>query len=161
MSKIVCLDTNIVIWGLLKQGKAADEMKREKAVYLLTSLQQNRDRVLISAIALAEVVAKIENAKDKQTIISKLSENCEIIPFDIGSAEEFGVVRSVGIQAKSKSFSRKEISLDSLIVASCKKYKVDTLYTDDNHLAGIARNFMKVEGLPGIPPRPINFLSQP
>ena len=38
MPRIVCLDTNVVIWGLLADGKAEDDIKRYKAQYLLNGV---------------------------------------------------------------------------------------------------------------------------
>ena len=106
MARIVCLDTNIVIWGILGQGKAEDELKREKAVNLLEMLQQQNDRVLIPTIVLAEVVAKV-SPPDRAEVVSKLSSACEIVPLDAGSAMEFSTVRTVGMKKKSREFPRK------------------------------------------------------
>ena len=156
---IVCLDTSIVIWGILGQGKVEDEPKREKAVYLLETLQQRKDRVLLPAIVLAEVVAKM-SPQDRREVVSRLSSACELVPFDAASALEFSAVRAVGMGKHSREFPRREISLDSLIVAICKRHDVQTLYTDDNKLRKIAAHFMRVEGLPDIPPKPLSLLPQ-
>jgi predicted nucleic acid-binding protein len=158
MAQTVCLDTNIVIWGILGEGKAEDELKREKAVHLLEMLQQRDDRVLLPAIVLAEVVAKV-SPPDREEVVSKLSSACEIVPFDAGSALEFGTVRAVGMKKKSREFPRKEISLDSLIVAICRRQAVQVLYTDDGKLEKLAAHFMRVEGLPPVPPKPLSLLN--
>jgi predicted nucleic acid-binding protein len=158
MAQIVCLDTNIVIWGILGQGKAEDELKREKAVYLLEMLQQQNDRVLLPTIVLAEVVAKV-SPPDRAEVVSKLSSACEIVPFDAGSAMEFSTVRTVGMKKKSREFPRKEISLDSLIVAICRRQDVQILYTNDDNLRKLAAHFMRVEELPNIPPKPLSLLT--
>ena len=155
---IVCLDTSIVIWGILGQGKAEDERKREQAVYLLGMLQQQKDRVLLPAIVLAEVVAKM-SPQNRREVVSRLSSACEIAPFDTASALKFGEVRAVGMQKRSREFPRKEISLDSLIVAICMRHDVQVLYTDDGKLGKIAAHFMRVEGLPRIPPTPLSLLA--
>jgi predicted nucleic acid-binding protein len=152
MARIVCLDTNIAIWGILRQGKVEDELKREKAVYLLEVLQRQSDRVLLPAIVLAEVVAKTALA-DRREVVSLIASACEIVPFDAASASQFGEIRAVGMKKKSREFPRKEISLDSLIVAICRRHGVQTLYTDDDNLCKLAAHFMKVEGLPVIPPQ--------
>jgi hypothetical protein len=69
-------------------------------------------------------------------------------------------VRNVGMKMKSREFPRKEISLDSLIVAVCKRHDVQTLYTDDGNLGRLAARFIRVEGLPAtIPPTPLSLLS--
>lgn len=157
MAQIVCLDTNIVIWGILGEGKAEDELKRKKAVYLLEILQQQSDRVLLPAIVLAEVVAKVP-PPNREEVVAKLSLACEIVPFDAGSALEFSTVRNVGMKKKSREFPRKEISLDSLIVAICRRQNVQVLYTDDDKLGKIAASFMRVEGLPQPPPTRLSLL---
>jgi predicted nucleic acid-binding protein len=107
MARTVCLDSNIVIWGILGQGKAGDESKRQKVAHLLDVLQQQKDRVLIPSIVLAEVAAKMP-PPDRIRMISRLSSACEIVPFDAGSALEFGVVRSFGMKMKSREFPRRD-----------------------------------------------------
>ena len=152
MGQIVCVDTtNIVIWAILQEGKAEDDVKRQQAVYLFQALVEGKDRILIPAIILAELTAKMD-ATDRQEVVKLISGACEVVPFDAGAALEYGTIRSVGMNKKGRQFPRKEISLDSLIVATCKKYKVQTLYTDDGNLTKIASPFMHVEGLPTIPP---------
>ena len=150
MAITVCLDTNIVIWGILREGKIEDGLKQKKAAHLLQILQQQNDRVLLPSIVLAETVAKMP-AQNRPEVVSQLSSACEIVPFDAGAALEFSAVRSVGMKMRSREFPRKEITLDSLIVAICKWQGVQILYTDDSKLGRLAECFMQVRGLPDIP----------
>ena len=150
MKRTVCLDTNIIIWGILGEGRSGDKNKKERAEYLLQHLEGEKARVVIPAIILAEVTAKMRE-EDKQELVNALIKHIEIIDFCTKSALEYASVRALGMKRKGKNFSRKEITVDSMIVACCKANRVNEIYTDDGNLKSIAKNFMAVPELP-VPP---------
>lgn len=158
MQRTVCLDTNILMWGLLQQGKAADEIKREKSRYLIEELSKdNNIRVVIPALILSELAVKMTES-DRISFFSYMRLYFEVIDFNSSAALEYPTIRTVGMELKSKELSRKEVTVDSLIVATCRAHGVNTLYSDDQKMRQIAAPFMQVEGLPVPPPIALSLL---
>ena len=156
MPRIVCLDTNVVIWGLLADGKAEDDIKRYKAQYLLSELEKEEARVLIPAIVLAEVTAKAEE-ESKLDLYNALTSSLEILPFCSGCALRYGEVRRKGMKRRSRQFPRKEVTVDSLIISQCIANGVNVLYTDDENLLKLASEFIQAQRLPTPPPQQLEL----
>ena len=153
MQRKVCLDTCIVIWAILDQGRAEDEAKRLKAAYLLSQLDEEKAKIFIPALVIAEITAKMAQ-EDRLELLNLLSlkARAEIMPFCTASALEYGTIRAIGKKMVNKKFSRKEMSFDSAIIATCKRHGVETIYTNDNNMRELAKAFMQVSDLPNIPP---------
>jgi len=158
MQRTVCLDTNIVLWGILGEGKAQDGFKQDCAQYLIQMLENEKVRVVIPTLVLSEATARMEE-DDKHEFIKRLCEQVEIIPYCTKSALEYSTIRRIGMKRKNKDFTRKEIIVDSMIVSCCKANGVHQLYTDDSNLKSLASQFMEAPDLPFPPPEQLTLLT--
>lgn len=155
MGRIVCLDTNVVIWGILNEGRKNADVMRERARHLLASLEENKDHIVIPALVIAEVTMKMR--ADREKFIKAINSKVEILPLCGQSVMRLREVRDIGMEMESSYFTGKEITVDSLIIACCLKHKVDVLYTEDDKMKALASKFLQVSGLPTVRSRQLTF----
>lgn len=155
--KIVCLDTNILIWGIQKIALPEHADKIEKAKYLFEQLQEEKAEVIIPAIILSEFLIGIDSI-DQPLCLKEIHRHCKIYPFDVPAAlklsEMLKNMKHNGVYARleKEGCTKRTIKFDSLLVATALAQKVSILYTYDKAVRLIAeKEGIEVRGLPELP----------
>jgi hypothetical protein len=156
---IVCIDSNIIIWGIKKQITAGQEADRliERAEYFFKWVDADKIDVLIPSIVLAEILApEPENLRAEYYNI--LSKNFIIVNFDERTAFKyaqlvhgrFDELKKAAIEA---DISRNKMKIDHMIVACAMVNNANCIYSHDNGLKKFAADRIDVRELPHPPPR--------
>ena len=156
---LVCLDTNIVIWGILKECRKGEEANLEKAKNLIQELAKSRDEVLLPAIVVGETLAGVN--KEKLNLANNLlQQHFMIAPFDTAAAKFYASILQAkkpnffDVKEKRWSIPRKAYNADCAIVATAISRKASVIYSEDPHLIKLAENEpVEVKTLPSIPPK--------
>lgn len=147
---LICFDTHIVIWAIKGEATPGQEGMIPKAKYLLQKCKDEKQKVLVPAIVLAELLSGTEQARHDEfyRIIQK---RFIVPPFDAAAAVHYAKIwqekKPGGTQA-----TREEIKADCMIVAIAVARGADCVYTCDNTLKKIAHGFIDTRDLPEVPP---------
>ncbi len=118
MSKIVCIDSHIVIWGIKNQSEPSQDAMRERAKIFLEQLDQNKIQVLIPTIVIAETL--IKELEQKHPVFMKVfSENFIIGDFNMGVAEVYARIMRKRLERHKIS---EKIKFDMAIAATAIFY---------------------------------------
>lgn len=163
MMALICLDTNVVIWGILKECRNGEEIKLERAKSLIAQLAQSKDNILLPSIVVAETLAGVDNnyVNDANDFFHK---HFMVIPFDMAAAKHYARLLQTkrphfyNPQKKMWDIPRREYNADCAIVATAISRKVDIIYSEDAHLTKIALGEpISVKTLPPVPPALLNL----
>ncbi len=157
--KNICIDTNIIIWGVKKECTAGQEDMMEKTKFFFDWVQNNKINVYITSITLAELLCNMDETK--QNDFTKIITNTfPIISFNANTATIYGKLWLTGKekklleQAKNKQIdtNRQRMKVDYQIVACAIAANCDALFTHDKGLQYFADDKIKVYQITNIPP---------
>lgn len=149
-----CVDTHVLIWGILEQARESQRQMVADAKYLLEELEKARDHVIVPAPVLMEVLLGLEPARH-QSFLSRLARQFVIAPFDARAAAEAASIwlatnagRSIsaGLQSALKS-TRNEIRCDTMILGIAVSRGASALYTEDSTLISLAKRIGRIEAM--------------
>jgi predicted nucleic acid-binding protein len=145
-SRIVAIDTNVLVWGVRKKGPA-DKMLY--AGYLFDELSQDEAQIIIPSIVAAEFITDIPpDARAK--VIAELSVRFRIEPFDAKDAILAAELWDIGKAGRqmAQPGARTTLRADTLIVATAKNHGAKEFYSDDGDCRDLASKFMTAKPLP-------------
>ena len=89
---LVCLDTQVLIWGVQERARSGQEEMIQRARYLFSAFTQAKTKVLIPSIAVGEFLLGIPSDMHG-VFLSKLGEGGFIIaPYDLQAAARFAAL---------------------------------------------------------------------
>ncbi|MBK8396231.1 MAG: type II toxin-antitoxin system VapC family toxin [Leptospiraceae bacterium] len=155
---IICLDTNILIWGIKKQPTKGQEANVEYAERFIQDIGDKGHTVIIPTIVLAELLANVP-FKDHDKIISEIQTFARLEPFDsdasVKYSELFLKLEKTGEEEYKKEFnkSRRALKADIMIIATAICKNVKELYTNNvNEFIKLSSGQkIKILDLPKIP----------
>lgn len=122
-------------------GKPID-LPRERVQGLVVRLQKEKEKIIIPAPVVAEILTVVgPTSADYFTIINR-SRVFEVMPLDEKAAIELAFLNRDVFAAgdkKNKLQPYQKVKVDRQILAICKAADCDTLYTDDNGLIASAK----------------------
>ncbi len=147
---LVCLDTHILIWGILGQAKATQQEMIDRAQRFLRFLDKEKARVLIPSTVVAELVWKVP--EDRHPDVLRLLQQ----RFVLGAFDAAGACLSATIAQKNGgdvrgAATRETIRSDCQLVAVAVAYKAEKIYSNDPDIRRLAEGFIKVEEMPNVP----------
>lgn len=152
-NKIVCLDTQVLIWGFREESSPGQEEMVARAKFLLKKLDHEKAKILIPSICLAEASIAIEFDK-REEFFSLFNKNFRIVNFDqraaIYFANHFKFLRFARMHnCKANPLPKEKLKTDYMVVAIALAQQADVIYSHDNgHIKIFANDFIKVESLP-------------
>ncbi len=157
---LVCLDTHILIWGVLGQAKATQQEMIDRAQRFLRSLDKEKARVLIPPTVVAELVWKVPEERHPE-VLRVLQQR-----FVLGVLDAAGACLSAAIARKNDGAvkgapGRETIRSDCQLVAVAVAYKAEKIYSNDPDIKRLAQGFVQVEELPNIPEQQKLFPARP
>lgn len=135
--KIVAVDTNVLIWGIRKDGP--EEMK-QRAKWLFATLDEDDARVVVPAVCLAEYLIPIR-PEQRSAVASEIGKAFLIQPVDpIAAIFAAGLWETGKKQLKSGELNARLILKTDILVVGCAKAAGATeLYTNDDGCRALAR----------------------
>ncbi len=140
---IVCLDTNILIWGIQKIALPEYQDRIERAQLLFKQLHQDKAEIMIPSVVLSEFMMKIEK-KEIPRLLKEIQKNCKIYSFDAVAAFKLAdIFRNIKAnktyeELQTLGITRQCIKFDSMIVATAVIQNSSVIYTEDKGVKKIA-----------------------
>jgi len=149
-SKLVAIDTQILIWGVRGQG---EEWQREQAQWLFEELDENNAQVVVPSIVVAEYLTHVADTH-RGSVLAALSDRFIIAPFDAECVVEAARLYELGdtMRPRGKEGSRHVLRADANIIATARCKQAAILYTADEKCRKLASKVMNARGLPDQPP---------
>ena len=154
--ELLCIDTNVMIWGILKNGKTEEEKHMiQKASSFFSNGFNEGKTFAISVITFSEFMTGIP-AAERDPFIELISKNFILLPFSENAAlkcadifrEQFPKVKSA--YHGKRGILRPDIQiLASAVVFGDGNIK---LITEDKAFQELAAKYISVSGLPEPPP---------
>ncbi|MDZ4769751.1 MAG: PIN domain-containing protein [Chloroflexota bacterium] len=144
--RIVCLDTQVLYWGIIGKATHGQEAVIPRARDFLVALAADHEtHVIIPAIVLAELLAFVPEA-DQPDVLLRLQQDWLIVDFDARAALVFGQMRGnrfvqdqfESMRADPAETSRRALIADCLIIASAIAHDAEVIYSDDRALLRLA-----------------------
>ena len=147
---LVCLDTKIVIQGLLKQiSDPSQQSIVNRSALLIKLIEKNGDSVILPTVVVGEVLVKIPQ-EERGEVVKRLRENWIIVDYDVRAAMKFGEIRSrmkiIRDQERERegkpSTARCVLSPDAMIAATAIVNGAEIIYTGDKNFVKLAQGYI-------------------
>lgn len=153
--ELVCLDTNMLIWGLKSQASQGQEANIHKAKHLIQSLASGKAVVMVPSVVLAELLDGIPSG-ERQAFVARMQHLFRVVPFDDWAALEYArLFESAHNKVEGKP--REAIKVDRMIVATAIAVKANAIYSEDNGVHAIGKKVIDVRHLPVPPPQQVKL----
>lgn len=150
----ICIDTNILIWGVKERCTPGQEDMIERARLFLDSLDDYD--VYVNSITIAELLCGIEDEAKANELKTILLKRFKIINFNTNSATIFAKLYSkknnhieiLNEIDKNYHKSRQAIKVDYQIIATAISNNCEHLYSHDKGLSTFADGKIEVKEIP-------------
>lgn len=150
-AKLVCIDTNICIWGIKSQakpGQTGEAEKIDRANKLFSDLDLDGVRICLPAIVLAEILVKEVESPDFEQFKNLIVLHRPILTFSTPCAIRHAkfIAGYIGKDNKrraelmaSPGYTKNMLRADLQIISTMLAYKINTLYTHEVQLTSIGK----------------------
>jgi len=152
---IFCIDSHIFIWGIKKQATQGQENMIERAEFLFQWADENKHRLMIPTVVIAEVLAPepIELYPYYMDIINK---NFIVAQYDLRAATRYAQILNkkfdkVKEKAKELDIKREVMKIDHLIISCALVNGASCIYTIDKGLIAFSDGLLETRDLPTPP----------
>lgn len=143
--RIVCLDTQVLYWGIIGKANNGQEHLIARARDFLIGLTADEEtHVIIPAIVLGELLAFVPDA-DQGNVLAAFQRDWLIVDFNARAALIFGQMRSNPfVQEQFKTMrtgtdtTRRVLVADCLIIATAIAHEANVIYSEDRALIKLA-----------------------
>lgn len=152
--ELLCIDTNVMIWGILQNGKTEREKRMiEKASSFFENGFNDGKIFAISVITLSEFMVRIP-PEERDPYLELISKNFVLIPYSENAAlKNADIFRNEYLKMKSKYHGMRGILRpDMQILASAVVFGNVTLITEDEAFRELAEKYIPVSPIPELPP---------
>ena len=146
----ICIDSQIVIWGIKKQG---DGGMVEMAEHFFKWADDNKHEIIIPTIVIGEILSPEPAAKRAQ-IYNELENGFIIAPYDALCALRYAeLIHNKGIEVIKEEIveigiSRQKMKCDFLIVATALATQSNCIYSYDKGVIKFSKDIIDVRSLP-------------
>ena len=153
---LICLDTQILIWGIKEEAEQDQEEFISKSKILIEHLQDNGDKILIPSIILSEFILHLPQ-ESHTTVVNLLTANFFVAPYDQLTALHYARIwQNQEHQNRVREIhelgtTRNEIKADRMIVATAVAHNAERIYSHDKGLRNFAEGFCDAYDIPTIP----------
>lgn len=153
--KKVSVDTHVLIWGVQRSAREHQKHKVDLATSLIEKLDKSGAVMMLSSIVVGEFLNGITTVKQREKVLSLLSDYFQIIDHNARSAQfaskVFQSSRGNGIHDELKDtpdIARQKTMVDYHIVGSLLSHDIDVFYCEDKGLRKIANEFLTTLEMP-------------
>ncbi len=150
--KLVCFDTQVIIWGIKGAATPGQENMIAKAKALIAKCEEQTVRIIVPSLVVAELLMALE-PRIHNDFISFMNQHFIVPTFDLKAAAVFASLwrdrQSVLGKLDLKiDKTRAEMKADFMIVAVAIAQGADCIYTEDSLLEKFAQNRISVRSIP-------------
>ena len=148
---LVCLDTNIVIWGILEQSHPSQTEMIGRAKLLIESLTKNKAKIMLPSPVVTELLINIPQ-ENHAPIIDIISRRFIIESFDMQASLHYvrlwHLKETQRQQARSLNIPKNTIKFDIMILAIAVAKGASVIYSHDKDIHKLGDGIIPVENLP-------------
>lgn len=155
--KRVCLDNNILIWGIRGVSTPGQAGMISRTQALFQDLDESDADIIVPAVVVSEFLAGVPKPQHPG-LLEVLNRRFQLPPFDVrtaavaaglwrDAAERNPHLREV-VREAFPGTEKAKIKADIMILATALVRNADVLYTHDGPLRTIADNLIEVRDLP-------------
>ena len=152
--ELLCIDTNVMIWGILRNGTTECEkcMIQKASAFFENGFNEGKT-FGISVITLSEFMVRIP-PEDRDPYLELISRNFVLLPYSENAAlKSADIFREQYAKMKSAYHGMRGILRpDIQILASAAVFGNVKLITEDVPFRELAAKYIPVSGLPELPP---------
>lgn len=159
---IVCLDTNILIWGVRKKATHGQEKNIERAMDLLSLLELRKDKVMTTSLCVAEAAVGVAQER-LPAFIDAVNHCLMVVPFDNLAVTYYHYIynkyKETAPQLKGEEYKRINVISDMKIAAAAVSHGAQIIYSNNcRDFNKIAFGLFTVEDMPPPIPKQLNLL---
>lgn len=163
MASVVCLDSQILIWGLKKEAIPEQQYMIDRAERFFRKLDSTRTMIMVPAVVVAEIIAPVPPERHPD-IWRLMGKNFIVSPFDTKASNQYSLIyqKVKGLKNDPAFFldpctSRKHIIADCMIVATAVAHGAIMIYSNDKHIQCLGDGVINVAPMPDIAEQPTLF----
>jgi hypothetical protein len=156
MKRVICIDSNIFIWGIRGVSAPGQEDMIKRAKNFISWVESKNLNILLPAPMMAEVLSPVPVNNHTQ-ILSLLGSRFLVTPFDAPAASKCAELLYKSFTQPDlikyrldNAVPKQKMKYDCMIVATCIVKRVDCLYSNDADLKKFADNQIDVQPLPDL-----------
>ena len=157
MDRLVCFDSNVVIWGIKKQATPSQLHMIAKTEKYIEALDKSKIQILIPSVVIAEILSNEPKEKHGE-ILKELSQNKFVIGhFNTLTAKIFSELFGENIQHDKEYRTENQIrkdkmKLDYMIVATAIENNASYICSNDiKDLEAFSKGKIRILNVPEIP----------
>ena len=152
---LVCLDTNVIQWGLLRRASGPDRQQLvARSVELVEHLNSNGAQIVLPTVVMAELLVPVR-MEEQEAVLDRFDERWIVADFDPRAAMKYAEIRSRMKDLRDQEIEREGrsstarcvLSPDAMIIATAIVNKAEVIYTGDSDFARRTHEFMRAEYL--------------
>ena len=156
----VCLDTQIVYWGIIGKPSSPEQQPLvDHAQAFFRQLRAEKHHILVPTVVLGELLVPVPE-EEHGLFLEQASTAWMLADYNVQAALWFARIRRSTLTQKhlrrlqqKTSATRKELVADLMIIATALAHSADTLYSHDAKLLRLAENWIEARDfLPPTPP---------
>ena len=153
MTRIICFDTNMMIWGVRGMASPGQEEMVVRAKRYLEFLEKSKHRVIIPAPVFAEYLVFYSDAEREQQG-TEFERHFRVMPYDYHAAKVAARISHdrPRLEAIQDEFgkSRQAISVDVQVIAIAAANKADVLIAHDGSMRKLAEGIVTAVDIPSV-----------
>lgn len=156
MAKIVCIDSQIFIWGIKRQAIESQRHLIPIATNFIDYLSENNNKILLPTPLITEILSPVPPTEHK-SILDLLDKRFMIAPFDnIASLKCAELMNNILTNNELKEYReansvpKNKIKFDCMIVAIAITKRATCIYSEDPDIKKFSAEQIPVLPLPNI-----------
>jgi predicted nucleic acid-binding protein len=157
VSKIVCVDNHVLIWGIEQKARSNQQEMISRTKRFIDSLSKDDIKAIVPAVVLSEFLMPIP-PKEVGQYLNIINQYLMVVPYDAVAAMEFARIWQSKTEQKvieklrnEEGIGKNHLKIDSMIVATAVTRKATCIYSHDGGLKKFAEDYIEVKEIPDLP----------
>jgi len=148
---VICIDTNVLIWGVQGMSRQTQQGMIDRTRRYLAQLARDKERVMVPAVAVGEYLQGFPPQEHRQQL--EILARVFFVPgFDVRCAALAAELQMVGPAARGKPGVRVTFKADAQIIATAICHGASQIVTGNaEEYKRIARDRIPVVEVPSVP----------
>lgn len=156
MGRLVCIDSQIFIWGVKKQSHPSQSHLIPQAKNFIEFLSKNNDKILFPAPILSEILSPVP-ASEHAKILNLIDKRFLVAPFDNLAALKCAELINIALTSaeiieyrEAHSVPKTKMKYDCMIAAIAITRRASCIYSEDDDMKKFAGGQISVIKMPNL-----------
>lgn len=153
-NKIVCIDTNILIWGIMKKSSSSQSNMIDVATSFFDYMDKNKYNLVLPSLVVSEILV-VEPIDKQREILNILKKSFIIKEFSESTALKMAELYQNKYKdykdfCKQEGIRKEKMKFDMAIVATAVESNCTCIYSHDPDIQKFANGIVEVKKMPSI-----------